>query len=63
MQNIRQQFGIGEAEDHYDDSMPHYEDVDFDRESGEIYTQEQRESSTIPPVINEDNDDCPFETD
>ncbi|ENG1396003.1 toprim domain-containing protein [Escherichia coli] len=61
-ENIRQQFGIGEAEDHYDDSLPHYEDEVFDRETGEVYTEEQRQSSTIPPVLSEDADDCPFET-
>lgn len=55
-------FGIGEAEDHYDDSLPHYEDEVFDRETGEVYTEEQRQSSTIPPVVSEDTDDCPFET-
>ena len=62
-ENIRQQYGIGEPEDHYDDSMPQYDDVDFDKSTGEVYTEEQRQSSTIPPVIGEDEDDCPFETD
>ena len=37
IENIRQQLGIGEAEDHYDDSLPHNEDEVFDRETGEVY--------------------------